>query len=77
MGGWGADTWQGGYDKLIYTKYHIPELVNGSLQIDSMININWSQIDPQAKTNMEADTDFSALNWLRNAINDLANHVIL
>ena len=61
------------------TKYQSQKLVNGSLQIDTvLINRNWPWIDPQVKTNMEADIySFSALNWLRNAINDLANHVIL
>ena len=42
----------------------------------SMIDRNWSRIDPQAK--MEADKcSFGVFNWLRNVIKWPNSHVIL
>ena len=40
----------------------------------SLINRNWSQIDPQAK--IHDKSSFSALNWLRNAITWRHSHLI-
>ena len=69
-GGW-ADTWQGGRGDG-GTVHKISNSKVGQFKLASL------EIDPQVKTNVEEDKcSFSALNWIRNAVNVLASHVII
>ena len=69
-----ADTWQGGRGDG-GSVHKISKSKVGQLKLANRHSL---EIDPQVKTNTEEDKcSFSALNWIRNAVNVLASHVIL